>query len=272
MRRLLQGVAMRGEALGTVVETQQGFFCVDDEDQYVTKALLERGAYGAGEIAMISRFLRPSTRMLLVGAHIGALLIPLSRSVQAMVGIEANPRTFRKLHLNVLMNERHNVRLFNLAASDAAGSLEFVMGRTNTGSSKRMPLIKAERYFYDNPDVTQVPAARLDELLPHESFDVVFMDIEGSELFAMRGMPRILATAQVVVAEFYPFMVREVAGAGVEEFLEPLQDFETLIIPSLRKSVFKPDFRAALQDMFDHDKCDNGIFFLREHVEIRFGD
>jgi len=39
------------------------------------------------------------------------------------------------------------------------------------------------------------------------------MDIEGSELFAMRACRRFLGKARVVVAEFYPFMIREVAGA-----------------------------------------------------------
>ena len=86
----------------------------------------------------------------------------------------------------------------------------------------------------------------------------------------MRGMPRILASAKVVFAEFYPFMVREVAGASVEEFLEPLADFNTLIIPSLRQAVHREDFRAALQDMFDRNHCDNGIIFLKERKPVQF--
>jgi FkbM family methyltransferase len=261
---------MKSETLGPLIETQQGFFCIDDEDQYVTKHLRERGAYGEFEIAMISAFVRPSSKVLLAGAHIGSLLIPLSTRVQSIVGIEANPRTFKKLRLNVLMNECHNVRVFNLAASDTTGSIEFLLGKMNTGASKRMPLVKSDRYFGDHPEVVRVPSVRLDDLLPHEQFDLVFMDIEGSELFAMRGMPRILASAKVVVAEFYPFMVREVAGATVEEFLEPLSEFETLGIPSLGKTVYKEDFRAALQDLFDRNHCDNGIIFVRDRIELHF--
>ena len=60
------------------------------------------------------------------------------------------------------------------------------------------------------------------------------------------------------------------AGATVEEFLEPLAEFSTLVIPSLRKSVGRADFQAALQDMFDKDQCDNGLVFVRDEIQVRF--
>lgn len=261
---------MSSEMLGSVVETKQGVFCVDVDDQFVSKSLIERGEYGQDEIQRVGNFLRPSSRVLLVGTHIGSLLVPLSKRVEALVGIEANPNTFKRLRLNVLMNRCDNVRIFNYAAADAAGELEFVMNKANSGASKRMPIVKNDIYFYDNPDITRVPSVRLDDLLPHERFDLVFMDIEGSEIFAMRGMPRILASAKVVFCEFYPFMVREVGGATVEDFLKPLADFHTLVIPSLRRVAHREEFQSALQDMFDKNQCDNGIIFLRERTNIQF--
>lgn len=261
---------MNSEILGTVVETQQGVFCVDPQDQFVSKALIEYGAYGRGEIERISGLLRPGWKMLLVGAHIGSLLIPLSKRVQSIVGVEANPNTYRRLRLNVLMNQCGNVRLFNVAASDSDEPIEFVMNRTNSGASKRMPIVKNEIYFSDDPEVAVVPSVRLDDLLPEETFDLVFMDIEGSELFAMRGMPRILGGAKVVVSEFYPFMIHEVAGGGVADFLKPLEAFNTLAIPSLRKVVYREDFHATLQAMFEANKCDNGIVFIRDRVNLQF--
>jgi FkbM family methyltransferase len=169
------------------------------------------------------------------------------------------------------MNQRPNVTLLHCAASDAAGSIEFVMNRTNSGASKRMPLVKRDIYFADSPEVTRVRAARLDDLLPDERFDLVFMDIEGSELFAMRGMPRILSQARFVVAEFYPFMVRDVAGATPEEFLQPLSAFQTLVIPSLNKAAHGADIGPALRQMYDSNACDNGLIFMRERAEIAFG-
>jgi FkbM family methyltransferase len=210
--------------------------------------------------------------MLLVGAHIGALLVPLSKAAASIAGVEANPVTYERLRLNVLMNPCANVRLFNVAASDSAEPIEFVMSRANSGGSKRMPLVRNEIYFADDPEVAVVPAIRLDDLFPEERFDLVFMDIEGSELFALRGMPRILSTAKVVICEFYPIMIREVAGGGAADFLQPLEAFNTLVIPSLRRIVHKEDFRATLEEMFAHDLCDNGIVFIRERRDLRFAD
>jgi FkbM family methyltransferase len=260
-----------GEILGVVVATPQGVFCVDPQDEFVSRSLLERGAYGENEIRRITDLFRRGSRMLLVGAHVGSLLVPLSRTAVSIVGVEANPQTFRRLQLNVLMNQCRNVRLVNVAASDSSGPIEFVMSRTNSGGSKRMPIVRNELYFADDPVIATVPSARLDEVLHDQEFDLVFMDIEGSELFAMRGMPRILAAAKVVIAEFYPIMIREVAGAGVAEFLQPLDAFSTLLIPSLRKIVHKEDIRATLEDMFENDQCDNGIVFIRDRVNVQFG-
>lgn len=261
---------MRSETIGTVVETRQGVFCVDPDDRVVTRELIEKGSYGLGEIDRIANFVGPSSRILLVGAHIGTLLVPLSKKVDAIVGIEANPRTFRKLRLNVLMNRCDNARIFNLAAADAAGSIEFVMNAFNTGASKRMPIHRNEIYFQDRTEVVRTPCARLDDLLPHEAFDLVFMDIEGSELLAMRGMPRILAGARVVISEFYPFMVRDIAGAGPAEFLDPLAGFETLAVPSLRRVVYREDIRTTLDEMFENNHCDAGLVFVRDRIEIQF--
>lgn len=44
-----------------------------------------------------------------------------------------------------------------------------------------MPAIRDPIYFHDNPDVITIPASPLDDLLPDQRFDVVIMDIEGSE-------------------------------------------------------------------------------------------
>lgn len=261
---------MASEVIGTIVETAQGIFCIDPADQFVSKALLDHGSYGQDEIARVSGFLTPQSRLLVVGAHIGSLLVPLSKRVAATVGIEANPRTYKRLQMNALMNRCDNLRLFNIAASDTDAPIRFVMNTTNGGASKRMPLVRNPVYFSDQPDIITVPGRRLDDLLPEESFDVIFMDIEGSELLAMRGMPRLLSAARVVFAEFYPFMVREVAGGTVDDFLRPLEAFETLAIPSLRKAVYRDEFKPTLQAMFDADQCDNGIIFLRDRVRLEF--
>ena len=89
-------------------------------------------------------------------------------------------------------------------------------------------------------------AAPLDELLPGESFDVVLMDIEGSEYFAFLGMQRILTYAMVLQVEFIPHHLRNVAGVSVAEFLKPIREhFTTLVVPDKRLAVGGTNLRAC---------------------------
>src|SRR5271157_6099415 len=94
------------------------------------------------------------------------------------------------------------------------------MSRVNSGGSKRMPLTRDYMYFYDSPDIVTVGADRLDDLLDGERFNVVFMDIEGSEYFALGGMQKILTSAKVLFMEFVPHHLKNVGGVSVHQLLE----------------------------------------------------
>jgi len=254
---------LRDKIKGVVVRTDQGYFCLDPDEQFVSRALLESSAYGLGEVARARQFLPANARVLVVGAHIGTIAIPLSRSCRELVAIEANPRTYELLELNVLLNRCANVRTHNVAANDRDAPLEFVMSTHNSGGSKRMPLHRDETYFYDRPAVVQVRGVRLDDLLDGD-FDLVLMDIEGSEYFALLGMQRILAGAATLIVEFLPHHLSRVAGVTVEQFLQPLAGhFRTLLVPSTREEVGAEGFAFVLQGMFEENQGDAGVIFRK---------
>jgi FkbM family methyltransferase len=125
-------------------------------------------------------------------------VIPLSGLCKKVVAIEANPTTFGLLEINLRINDVRNCRALNVAASDRKETLQFIINRTNSGGSKRMPVIRDYRYFYDNPETIQVPAVPLDDLFRDEAIDLIVMDIEGSEYFALKGMQTILSRANVL--------------------------------------------------------------------------
>jgi FkbM family methyltransferase len=155
-----------------------------------------------------------------VGAHIGAFLVPIARQCRSVVGVEANPATFRLLELNVIVNRLSNVELFNLAAVDGEAAVRFVANKVNTGGSK----VLAERvdrpeFYFDDPDVVEVRGARLDDVLGGRSFDLIVIDVEGSEYRALKGMPETLARAGQVAIEFAPNLIDNVAGITIEQFL-----------------------------------------------------
>ena len=256
--------------IGHVYQTQQGIFCIDPRDMFVGKALRELGQYGLTEIQRIRSLVSSQASVLMIGGHIGSLAIPLSKFVKDLVVIEANPETYRLLDINLGLNKCSNIESYNIAANDKKGSIEFVMNTVNSGGSKRMPLCKDNMYFHDAPSVMKVDAFPLDEVLPGKRFDLIFMDIEGSEYFCMKGMPFLLKTAEYVIVEFIPHHLARVAGITVVQFLECLHEFETLIVPSKRISVAKDQFHQVLQGMFNSGQPDEGLIFVRSRVNVVF--
>jgi FkbM family methyltransferase len=251
-------------ARAILVATPQGNFAVPVEDLYVGRQLRFNGSYSPEELNILRSLCNSATRLLVVGAHIGGLAIPLAKICKSVVAIEANPQTFDLLQLNVKLNGLTNCRVIHKAAGNRAEPIEFVMNRANTGGSKRKPLIHQPSYFYDNPEVVTVQAAPLDELLAGETFDVVLMDIEGSEYFALQGMQRILASAAALQVEFLPHHLKNVAAATVAQFVGVIAPhFPTLCIPTRRLTVPREQFVAVLSEMFERDQGDNGLVFLK---------
>lgn len=267
MRRILGPFA---EAV--LVNTPQGRYLVPADDLYVGASLRITGAYAAPELGQLRGFCNAGTRLLVVGANIGALAIPLAKNCREVVAIEANPQTFDLLRLNVMLNGLSNCRVIQKAAGSRVELIEFVQNRANPGGSKRKPVVELADYFYDNPKIVQVEAAPLDDLLAGEEFGVVLMDIEGSEYFALQGMQRILATTAVLQVEFLPHHLRNVAGVSVEQFVALIEPhFASLCIARKALVVGRDRFVPLLREMYDRNEGDEGLIFLKTPPEtIRF--
>ena len=253
------------KAIGVLVDTDYGLFAVDPEDDFVGRKLLQFGKYSNKELGQCVALITPESNVLMVGTHIGAIAVPLSRHCKNMVAIEANPDTFRFLSANLRLNNCSNVKAFNFAASDCCGKIEFLLSRDNSGGSKRKPLIDDISYLYDKPEIVFVDTYALDEKLGNAEFDLVFMDIEGSEYYALKGMQRILQDAATLIVEFIPHHIAKVAGVSVIDFVNLIRPhFQTLYIPSLGKRVNQDAFAEVLGDMFLREMSDEGLVFSKE--------
>ncbi|MDF1544552.1 MAG: FkbM family methyltransferase [bacterium] len=248
---------------GLVVESETGLFVVDPEDEYgVGRKLRKSGRYGVEELKRITPLLTSESRVLIVGAHIGTLAIPASRHCHEVAAIEANPASFALLQMNIDLNRRHNCRPMHIAASDENGVLEFLLNRVNSGGSKRLPKVRKYMYYYDDPEVARVQCARLDDYLDGSKFDVVVMDIEGSEYHALKGMQNLLAGAKVLFVEFVPHHFRYVSDITVEQFLSVIAPhFNRLTIPSKGITVGADEFERILTVMFEQDDEDGDLKF-----------
>ncbi len=66
--------------------------------------------------------INPTSTVLVVGTHVGALVVPLARKAKHLIGIEANPETYRLLCMNLMLNGLHNVKMQNFAAGEKQGT------------------------------------------------------------------------------------------------------------------------------------------------------
>ena len=247
-----------------IVDSKNGILAVDPRDLEVGYKLRNYGSYGLDEIARINQLITTKSNVLIVGAHIGSLLIPIAKNCNKVVGIEANPNNFNLLKTNVHLNKAENVSIHNIAASSKQETIKFQMNIVNSGGSKRLPKNNEYMYRYDNPEVIEVQAHSLDEYLNEHKFDLVLIDIEGSEYFAMQGMTEILANCNILIVEFLPHHLKNVADVTVEQFLSLIpKQFTKLTIPS-KNEIHPIDIGGVvLQQMYNNKEGDDGLIFTK---------
>ena len=247
-----------------IVDSKNGLLAVDPRDLEVGFKLRNYGSYGLEEITRINELITTESNVLVVGAHIGSLVIPIAKNCNKVVAIEANPNNFNLLKTNLHLNKTENVSIHNIAASSKQETIKFQMNVVNSGGSKRLPKNNEYMYRYDNPEVIDVQAYSLDEYLGENNFDLILIDIEGSEYFAMQGMEKILSNCNTLIVEFLPHHLKNVADVSVEQFLSLIpQHFTKLTIPSKNETHPVDIGGVVLQQMYNNKEGDDGLIFTK---------
>ncbi len=154
--------------------------------------------------AQFRRYVRPDSTVLDIGANMGwytllaAKLAPRGR----VIAVEAHPGNVRLIEQSLAINTFDNVEIWPVAASDRPGLLAFATFNSNGFVPKEMDV--------NAPGVKRVPAVALDALLEQvDRLDLVKIDIEGFEPYALRGMRAALQKWRpVVLCEFHPWILR----------------------------------------------------------------
>jgi FkbM family methyltransferase len=257
---------------GFFVQTGDFRFIVGSEDMSVGRTLRKKGIYGDDELKRISKLISTDSVVIFVGTHIGALAIPTARRVKSCVFVEANPQTFSFLSMNVSLNNVTNARCINVAVGEEEGEINFVLSTVNSGGSKREPVVKDEMYYYDKPNTISVPMVTLDSICSDEAemFDLVFMDIEGSEFFALKGMHTVLNRTKALIIEFIPHHLLNVANCSAGEFIGLISKyFNYCYVPSKDAYLEVNEFAEFFSKMFALGEADDGLVFTNEPVRFK---
>ena len=186
--------------------------------------LAVNGVYEPVDTAFVGRVVRPGDTVVDVGANIGYYTCFMARLVGPagrVVAFEPAPDLIGILRDNVSFNGYANVQLENQAVTERTGPLTLYMeaGRPEDN-----------RIFKDAQDPAPrsehvVDGVRLDDVpfLREHPPAFIKMDIQGAEIFALRGMRRLLQESPevCVLLEYWPYgLIR--AGFRPEELVEEL--------------------------------------------------
>lgn len=252
-------------AKGVYVETGQGKFIVNPADAFVSKSLLQKGGYGLHEIQLAKNYLNESSTCLVLGGHIGSIAIPLSKISKNVHVFEANPETFNYLTANVALNNCSNITLYNFAVSDSVSDIFFIIQEANSGSSRRKPITAFEPVSYEVGREIRVKAQVLDEFLHDLYPDLIFMDIEGSEYFALKGAQKILSRTKALIMEFDSGYFKRVSGKSAYEIWDVFAPhFSRLVSPRYNKNFEGTDaVKGEVLRMIESDESHENIVFLK---------
>ena len=225
--------------IALVAETRNGTLAVDARDFNVSRHLLERGEYDWAQLTLLKSLLAPGARLVVVGAHIGSVLIPLAREcgAHATLAFEPSPRNRRLLAMNLALNGLGELRVEASAVGDAAGVARFTENPINSGNSR----VSAGGEI-------EVPVVTLDATVPSSwpQVDLLVVDAEGFEVQVLRGAGATLPRTRALYIEYAPEQLEEqgcsvaqfaallapefgcvyvVRGARVERIVEPLGNF-----------------------------------------------
>jgi FkbM family methyltransferase len=216
----LRGLGIGPYSLAILTRTENGTLLVPASDVMVGRRLSFNGRYDSELLSSVLAKCDATSEILFVGAHVGALAIPVAKRVRRVVAVEANPSTFELLRMNVLLNGLQNVEIHNFAAGDRNGEVSFLASALNSGGSG-LDIGVRDRWAFINgkPRKIDVQIKRLDGVFPNEHFDLIVMDIEGSEALALRGMGGLLARSGGLLVEVFERHLRNVAKVSNEEFL-----------------------------------------------------
>jgi len=254
---------------GYITNSDQGIFCFPKDDNAIGNSLLSTGVWGLNELSMLSKIIREDDEILFLGAHIGTIAIPLARLCKSVYAIEANPDIFKFLLANIKLNGLNNISAHMIAASNSTGTVDFISGNFNTGGSKIIPKNFHPHYVQDIKHIHQVKTAAIDDFLPNIHPRIIFIDIEGSEFFALNGMNASLNQAEILLVEYIPYHLEYVAGISPEEFSCLLEKyFNYLFIPGLNSFIEKKYFRKTLRQMYDAKHSEDQIIFSKELFQI----
>ncbi|WP_420151462.1 FkbM family methyltransferase [Spirosoma sp.] len=187
-------------------------------DQHDTLQVAGHGRFEEAEFNALMSFLREDSVMVDIGANMGYYTVRAAQKLKRgkVIAFEPDPGNFAILQKNVAINQLSNVVLNNAALSN----------RTETMRLYKHPFNVGDYRLYNDGDFTEfvdVPTLQLDDAVS-ERIDLIKIDVQGFEYFALSGAYQLLTRFHpVVFSEFWPRGLHN-SGASPTTYLNMMEE------------------------------------------------
>lgn len=240
----------------------EGFYMLLTPSEHIQRQLFWYGHYEQALGNLVKKILQPGYVFFDIGANIGyfSLIAANNAPTSKIISFEPVKNLFQKLRENISINSIGNITAVNAAigelneekelfisADDNLGMSSFQPPENFSGRKEKVKVISIDSWF---------KTARLSRV------DLIKLDIEGSELAALKGM-------QEVLHNFKPLIIAEINPDTLGLFnLTPVDIFAYL--NKLEFNGYGISERGKLEQVkpTEIDRTVNVLFIHREKIEL----
>jgi FkbM family methyltransferase len=254
---LLKAIANSNDVIKQV-ELYDFSIVLNINDKFIGRPILLKSSYEENVTRVLLQHLKPDIHFLDIGANIGffSLLVASQCPESTVISFEPDATNFKLLQMSRIYNRfEARIRAYPLAVSDRNETilLAGVGDQDNSGakitSNDRDMLEQFTQSSGSNFQTIQ--AVQLDAFLTDARIDLVKLDIEGHEPFAIQGMLHLLKQNQpVILVEFSPISLTHIGKTSPADFLQTFIDLGyhlTIIPPSGELVPCEQNATAVLQ-------------------------
>lgn len=195
--------------------------CGSDDDRSVMP-LMQQGNYEPHVQELMAKIVSSDMIVADIGANYGqhtGLLSKLVGHDGKVIAVEASENNMQYLIQTLQMNNcEHNVELINKGVWEKSGTMQ--LHHSDSGAGWSFFATNDTKDKHDSSRVAvDVEMVTLDSILP-EKIDFIKIDIEGSELHALRGATRILSTLPPLMIELNTITAARFMNLHINELVD----------------------------------------------------
>lgn len=160
-----------------------------------------------------------------IGANIGQYALLFAKNANIVYAFEPSPAMLTSLRKHIELNNiQDKVKIIAKALSNKPGTLNLTIPSSNNSGQATTIIEKGS-----NLQTVAIDAITLDDFMDSEgkpNIDLIKMDIEGAELFALQGMKQTLASPHkpIVILEMFE-KAMNTAGYSSIDIIQELQQY-----------------------------------------------